>query len=678
VNPGGFDCCKKLTQKPEPKSMFTPKQSLAWCAIALTVASSTISISSTSAFAAPAVNSAEMEPKLIAVLRSDAPADEKAITCKRLAVYGSARAVPALAPLLLDEHLASWARIPLEVIPGEAADAALRDAVPKLQGRLLVGTINSIGVRRDGKAVTELTAKLKDTDEQVASAAAVALGRIGGAQAATALKSFLTVAPSAVRSSAAEGCIRCAEHFLADGQSGQAIELYDLVRKTDLPKNKVLEGVRGAILARKDNGIPLLLEQLHSTDKPFFQIGLRAARELPGGKATEAVAAEMHRATPEHQPLLLLALADRNDEAAMPTIVEAARNGPAKLRLVAVNILDRLGKVSTVPVLIQVAAGSDPELTQAALVALTRMPGADLDARLLDHLGPAKGKTRQVLIEVAARRQIEGAIPLIVTDAQDPDPGIHSAAVQALGTLGGTAQVSDVVKLFSTAQNEKQRQDLEGALLAISGRLGSSCATSLLPLAHSSDSAVRKVALHALASAGGSEALVAIKQAAEDADPSVQDEAVRTLSTWPNTWPEDESIAEPLLNIAKASKKPNYQVLAMRGYLQFLEGDKQMRADEKLAKVKEAVPFMTRPEEKRSAIAVVQSIPAAKSLELLMTFAADPALKEDACLAIVDFAGRNLPGVSADSRRSALQSSIDKSTNEETKKRARANLAKIR
>jgi HEAT repeat protein len=512
----------------------------------------------------------------------------------------------------------------------------------------------------------------------VASAAAVALGRIGGAQAATALKSFLTVAPSAVRSSAAEGCIRCAEHFLADGQSGQAIELYDLVRKTDLPKNKVLEGVRGAILARKDNGIPLLLEQLHSTDKAFFQIGLRAARELPGAKATEAVAAEMHRATPEHQPLLLLALADRNDEGAMPTIVEAARNGPAKLRLVAVNILDRLGKVSTVPVLIQVAAGSDPELTQAALVALTRMPGTGLDASLLDHLGPAKGKTRQVLIEVAARRQIEGAIPLIVTDAQDPDPGIRSAAVQALGTLGGTSQVSDVVKLFSTAQNEKQRQDLEGALLAISGRLGSSCATSLLPLAHSSDSAVRKVALHALASAGGSEALVAVKQAAEDADPSVQDEAVRTLSTWPNTWPEDESIAEPLLNIAKASKKPNYQVLAMRGYLQFLEGDKQMRADEKLAKVQEAVPFMTRPEEKRSAIAVVQSIASPKSLDLLMTFAADPALKEDACLAIVDFAGRNLPGVSADSRRSALQSSIDKSTNEETKKRARANLAKIR
>src|SRR5260221_7115172 len=123
--------------------MFSQKQSLAWCTILLTLAS--LAASSNRALAATAGNSADMERKLIAVLRSDAPADEKAITCKRLAVYGSDEAVPVLAPLLLDERLASWARIPLEVIPGEAADAALRDAVPKLQGRLLVGTINSIG-----------------------------------------------------------------------------------------------------------------------------------------------------------------------------------------------------------------------------------------------------------------------------------------------------------------------------------------------------------------------------------------------------------------------------------------------------------------------------------------------------------------------------------------------------
>ena len=386
----------------------------------------------------------------------------------------------------------------------------------------------------------------------------------------------------------------------------------------------------------------------------------------------------MHSASPEHQPLLLLALADRDDEGAMPTILAAARTGSKTLQLVAVKILDRLGKPSTVPVLLVVAAGNDAELTQAALVALTRMPGTELDAKLLEHLGPATGKMRQVLIELAARRQMESALPLIVRDAADPDPGIRAAAIQALGALGGTAQVNDLVKLFSGAPDDRMRQDLEDALLAISGRLGNACAPSLLPLAHHSDPAVRKVALHALASAGGSDALMAVKQSVEDRDESVQDEAVRTLSTWPNTWPEDEAIAEPLLNLAKASTKPNYKVLAMRGYLQFLEGDKKLSPGDKLAKVEQALPLMDRPEEKRSAIAVVQSIPTAASLDMLVKFSADPALSEDACSAIADFAGRNLPGVSAEARRAALQAAMDKSTNDETKKRAKLALARVR
>ena len=158
----------------------------------------------------------------------------------------------------------------------------------------------------------------------------------------------------------------------------------------------------------------------------------------------------------------------------------------------------------------------------------------------------------------------------------------------------------------------------------------------------------------------------------------VQDEAVRTLSTWPNTWPEDEAIAEPLLNLAKGSSKANHKVLAMRGYLQFLEGDKKLSPADKLAKVEQALPLMERPEEKRSAIAVVQSIPTAAALEMLVKLSADPALSEDAYSAITDFAGKNVPGVSAEARRAALQAAMDKCTSDETKKRAKLALARVR
>ena len=132
--------------------------------------------------------SAEKEQELLAVLRSEAPAAEKAITCKLLAIHGSGESAAELAKLLPNEQLSSWSRIALEAIPGDAADDALIAATDSLQGLLLVGTINSIGVRRTAKAADRLTTLLHNPDAAVASAAAVALGRIGSDAIATTLQ----------------------------------------------------------------------------------------------------------------------------------------------------------------------------------------------------------------------------------------------------------------------------------------------------------------------------------------------------------------------------------------------------------------------------------------------------------------------------------------------------------
>src|SRR5262245_32806959 len=84
------------------------------------------------------------ERQLIEILRSEKPEADKALACKNLSVYGSDAAVPELAKLLSNERLASWSRIALEAIPGPVADEALRKSSESLQGRLLVGVLNSI------------------------------------------------------------------------------------------------------------------------------------------------------------------------------------------------------------------------------------------------------------------------------------------------------------------------------------------------------------------------------------------------------------------------------------------------------------------------------------------------------------------------------------------------------
>jgi hypothetical protein len=208
------------------------------------------------------------------------------------------------------------------------------------------------------------------------------------------------------------------------------------------------------------------------------------------------------------------------------------------------------------------------------------------------------------------------------------------------------------------------------ALVAISGRNGALTVPSLMVLTYSTNGDVRIIALRVMAAAGGPGALSAVKNALADRNESVRDEAVRTLSTWPNNWPEDSGVAEPLLALARSSGKTAHQVLALRGYLQFVQGNKQLKDDEKVGKVTQVLPLLKRPEEKRLAIAAIGGIPTAGALEVLVTFAAEPAIAEDACSAIVKLAGGNLPGVSKEQRRKALQAVVENSTSAETKKKA--------
>jgi hypothetical protein len=233
--------------------------------------------------------------------------------------------------LLADEQLASWARIALQAIPDPAADEALRQALNQLQGRLLIGVINTIAVRRDAQAADGLVQRLKDPDIEVAAAAAVALGRVGGPAAAKALEASLADAPiaSARPWPRAASCTPRSSKPTAMPTRRQ--EWFDAVRQADVPKQRIVEATRGAILARGTEGTPLLLEQLLAGQGPLCHRAAHA-RELAGREVTEALAAELPQMTLERQALLLLVLADRGDTAALPAVLAATRSSSEAVR----------------------------------------------------------------------------------------------------------------------------------------------------------------------------------------------------------------------------------------------------------------------------------------------------------------------------------------------------------
>ncbi|MCY2993535.1 MAG: HEAT repeat domain-containing protein [Planctomycetota bacterium] len=569
----------------------------------------------------------EKERKLIGVLQSDAPPQDKAITCKQLAIYGTQDAVPALAPLLADKQLSSWARIALEVIPDSAAEDALLAALAKVQGRLLVGVINSLGARRDSKAVESLIQRLKDADAEVASAAAVALGRIGTAVAAQALEPALASAPAAVRSAVAEGCVLCAERSLAAGQAAEAVKLYDAVRKAEVPAQRVLEATRGAILARQSAGVPLLVEQLQSADRGRFAIGLRAARELAGREVTDALVAELGKATPERQALLILVLADRQDTAALPAVLQAAKGGSTEVRIMALQVLKRLGNASYVPVLLEAALDTHEELSQTAIAVLEELPGKDVDDDLAARLLKSEGKTRQILILLAGRRTLAAAVPALLKATEDRDGQIRAAALTALGF---SIEFRDlpllIARVVNPPDNAEEAKAAEAALRAACERMPDreACAEKLVAAMASAAVPAKSKFLEILSVMGGAKALQAVGAAARSTQPELKDTASRLLGEWMSV-----DAATVLLDLAKSASDAKYETRAMRGYIRLVR-QFAMPDEQRAEMCRIALQTAKRDAEKKLILEVIGRYPSLDMLKLAVDTAKIPSLKDDA------------------------------------------------
>jgi len=123
---------------------------------------------------------AAQEQELITILQSAAGPTEKCAACQQLRIIGTVRSVSALSALLGEERTAHAARNALEAIPGPEAGAALREALGKTSGDIKAGLIDSLGRRREPESLPVLRPLLGDADVTIASAAAAALGRIGG------------------------------------------------------------------------------------------------------------------------------------------------------------------------------------------------------------------------------------------------------------------------------------------------------------------------------------------------------------------------------------------------------------------------------------------------------------------------------------------------------------------
>ena len=570
--------------------------------------------------------------RLTAMLSGSTSADGKRFICRQLSIAGTAESVPALAALLADSELGDMARYALERIPDPAAAAAMRTALAKASGKQKVGLINSLGERRDAPSLAAITAALADADPVVAEAAAAALGKIGGPEAIKALQGGrLGDAKPEVKATISDALMRCADRLVAE-KPEEATAIYQEMYKPTEPKHVRIAALRGLVTAGGEKALPLLTEILGGTDAEMQAAALRFLRETAGPESAKTAAALLPKCSVAAQALLLDDLATRGDPATLPAALGMVKSQDANVRLAAIRATGKLGNASALPVLADLAANGTGDEQDAARKGLDAMPGADVNAAMLALAEKGDVKVRAEVLRSMGVRRVPNALPTVLKAAEDADAGVRTAALGVLDVMADEKSAPALVSLIVKAKDDKDRQAAEKALGSLCSRAANkdACVDPILAAAGSAELQAKSALIRVLGRAGGAKALAAIRNFAKDANPEVQDAAIRSLADWT-----DASAAADLLALAKGEGKT--AVLALRGYIR-LAGLPDVPASDKLKMYQATLAAAQRPDEKRLALGGLGDMKSAAALRVVTPLLDDPSLAAEACATAVKIA----------------------------------------
>ncbi len=161
---------------------------------------------------------AGMEQRMIDGLAGAQTRGGRIFFCRQLVMIGSEAAVPALAKLLTDPESSHIARYALARIPGPQADAALLEALGKVDDKLKIGMVSSLGTRGCREAVDKIAALVGSPNEELAVAALTALGRIDSDAAVAAVAKARSSVPGKLKPAASDAYLECAARMVKQGK----------------------------------------------------------------------------------------------------------------------------------------------------------------------------------------------------------------------------------------------------------------------------------------------------------------------------------------------------------------------------------------------------------------------------------------------------------------------------
>ncbi|MFB3853536.1 MAG: HEAT repeat domain-containing protein [Vicinamibacterales bacterium] len=583
-----------------------------------------------------AAGRAECEATLLRFLGSKATKVARMAAARHLRLIAADTAVPALRGLLVDQRTADEALFVLRQIPGASADAALMQVLA--QSKTADGTkaaiVAALGGRRAVAAVPALVPYLQDAT--LSAPAAIALGEIGGAEAAAALMAgFRRTAAPETRKVVAAALLRCAERELGTGTTARALEIYDslLAAGSSVPVPQRRSAAIGRLSALGDGAIEDLPSYLRGPDPALREAAVASLRAGVRPDSIGVIVSLLPALPPETQVPVLAALSTYPAGRVLPAIVEAARSSAAEVRIAAMRALETTGGAQEVPLLLEAAArGSGPEQL-AARNALAVLAGRDVDDAIvaaLDRKPPEAVEAE--LLQAVAERRIFAARSGVRRSMKSSASAIRVRALRTLRIIGTPSDVPAVVDFLLESESEPERLEAERTAAALAAKVANEEGRARAVIARmdgENDAGRRARILGVLAAIGDRSSLPAIRRALEDDHAPVRMAAVRAISSWPTSAARDDAF-----ELARDSRDETERLLAIGGFVRMIGLERFRQPQAAVHDLEQAASFSWRPEEKRLILATLSQFACPQALELARSFVRDKSVEAEAKAAI--------------------------------------------
>jgi HEAT repeat protein len=560
------------------------------------------------------------EAKLLAiVLDASAAREVRAAAGHKLKAVATDRSAKALASLLLDKTTAHMAREVLESLPDPSGGNVLLNALGQVKDPMLeIGLINSLAVRREEKAIASIAKRLSTKNADVRSAAIQALGKIGTAGAAKALRTAQPdVATEPLR---ADALLRCADR-LARVAPGDARAIYRKLYETAASPQKAaaLTGWANLGGATADELVRALAGEDSCVRTAALSVVARGARDKT---LTTIAASALKDLKPAVQYQLLTALGERGDRGATTAARAALKSDDVGVRAAAASCLAKIGDEADVNDLIALAAAPD-DAGVAAREALAVLPGSRTDEALMDRLSRSDAVSKRLAVEILTARAYRPIIEKLYDAKWFEEKEPAKAVVVAIEKLG-TKEEFPRALAFAVQLPADRREVLVSRLYVLAKRMSDSArvlAEVQKAIASAGkDGYVDLVGLLALAQEP--ESLKSLEAFLRDTNVELRKEAVLTIGRWNNAAP-----AEMLLASGKGDADQTVRILAIRSLLSVLGRPRAIApASEGVALLRRAVDIAERIEEKQAAIATLAAFKCHEAIEYAESLKSDAQL----------------------------------------------------